>query len=187
MKIHNLEGPLTKDKVKILKAGDTVIYSGILYTARDAAHKRLAALLAEGEALPFDLKNAVIYYVGPTPARPGCVIGSAGPTTSYRMDAYTPKLLESGLTGMIGKGFRSQEVADSIKKHCAVYLAALGGGAALISQSVKKAELVCYADLGTEAVRRLEVENFRLTVAADCYGGNIYESGPKEYLKANRI
>ena len=174
--------PLTEDKVKDLKAGDTVLLSGVIYTARDAAHKRLVDLLEKGEELPIDVKDQIIYYVGPTPAKPGMALGSAGPTTSYRMDAYSPRLIEEGLRGMIGKGLRGKEVVDSIIKHKAVYFAAIGGAAALIGKAVKKADLVAYEDLGAEAVRRLEVEDLPVVVVIDSEGNNLYEIGQKQYL-----
>lgn len=176
--------PLTEDKVKDLKAGDSVLVSGIIYTARDAAHKRLIELLDKGEKLPMDVRNSIIYYVGPSPAKPGNVIGSAGPTTSYRMDPYAPRLLDIGLKGMIGKGLRSKDVIDSIKKNKAVYFAAIGGAAALMGKSIKKAEIVAYEDLGSEAVRRLEVEDLPLVVVIDSEGNNLYEIGQNEYLES---
>lgn len=174
--------PLTKDKVKDLKAGDSVLLSGVIYTARDAAHKRLVDLIDNGDELPMDVKDSVIYYVGPTPAKPGMALGSAGPTTSYRMDAYAPKLLEKGLSGMIGKGLRSKEVVDSMVKNGAVYFAAIGGAGALIGKCVKKAEIVTYEDLGSEAIRRLEVEDLPIVVVIDSEGNNLYEQGQNAYL-----
>lgn len=176
--------PLTQEKTKDLKAGDTVLISGTIYTARDAAHKRLVELIKSGKELPMDINNAIIYYVGPTPAKPGMALGSAGPTTSYRMDPYAPALLEKGLKGMIGKGLRSKEVIDSMKKNKAVYFAAIGGAAALIGKSVKKAEIIAYEDLGSEAIRKLEVENLPVVVVIDCEGNNLYEMGQKEYLQS---
>jgi len=176
--------PLSQDKVKDLKAGDSVLLSGVIYTARDAAHKRLIELIDNGDKLPIDVKDAVIYYVGPTPAKPGMILGSAGPTTSYRMDDYAPKLLEKGLKGMIGKGLRSQEVIDSMIKNGAVYFAAIGGAGALISKCVKKAEIVTYEDLDSEAIRRLEVEDFPVIVVIDSEGNNLYEQGQKAYLES---
>lgn len=175
--------PLTEEKVRDLKAGDSVLISGTIYTARDAAHKRLVELLNKGEKLPMDIKDAIIYYVGPTPAKPGHAFGSAGPTTSYRMDPYAPRLLDEGLRGMIGKGLRSKEVIESMKKNTAVYFAAIGGAAALIGKSVKKAELIAYEDLGSEAIRKLEVEDLPAVVVIDCKGNNLYEIGQSEYLK----
>lgn len=173
--------PLTDADVKNLKIGDKVLITGTLFTARDAAHKRLIDLLDKGEELPFELKGQLIYYVGPTPPKPGQVIGSAGPTTSGRMDAYTPRLLDLGLKGLIGKGQRSAEVKDSIKKNKAVYMAAVGGAAALIAQSIKKAEIIAYEDLGPEAIRKLTVEDFPAIVVNDCHGGDLFEEGVRKY------
>lgn len=175
--------PLNDDTIKGLKAGDCVNLSGIIYTARDAAHARLEALIKEGKPLPFDLKGAVIYYVGPAPAKPGQVIGSAGPTTSYRMDAYSPLLMERGLKGMIGKGKRSPEVIEAIKKYNAVYFAATGGAGALIAKCIKKAKVIAFEDLGPEAINELEVENFPLTVINDTEGNDLYETGIKKYVR----
>lgn len=177
----HIKTPLTKDVVKTLKAGDRVLITGEIYTARDAAHKRMIEALAAGEPLPFDVKDKIIYYAGPAPAKPGEVIGSCGPTTSGRVDAYTPALLELGLSGMLGKGERAGEVVASMKKNCAVYFAAIGGAGALIAKSVKKAEPVAYEDLGAEAVVRLTVENLSATVVIDCEGNNAYVSGRKMY------
>ncbi len=176
-----LQTPLTEEKVRDLKAGDYVYLSGTIYTARDAAHKRMTEGLANGMELPFDMQNEVIYYLGPTPNREGQVIGSAGPTTSSRMDKYTPKLLDKGLKGMIGKGKRSQSVIDSMKKNTAVYFAAVGGAGALLSKCIKKSEVIAYDDLGTEAIRRLEVENLPVITVIDCQGNNLYETAVKEY------
>lgn len=176
--------PLTEEKVKELKAGDSVLISGTIYTARDAAHKRLVELLDKGEKLPIDVENSIIYYVGPTPAKPGQPIGSAGPTTSYRMDSYAPRLLDIGLKGMIGKGLRSKEVIESMKKNKAIYFAAIGGAAALMGKSIKKAELVAYEDLGSEAIRKLEVEDLPVVVVIDSEGNNLYEIGQQEYLSS---
>ena len=176
--------PLTSDKVKELKAGDSVLLSGVIYTARDAAHKRLVELVDKGEELPFDIKDAVIYYVGPTPTKPGMVFGSAGPTTSYRMDPYAPTLLEMGQTGMIGKGLRSDEVVESMKKNGAIYFASIGGAAALTGKCVRSSEIVAYEDLGAEAIRRLEVEDFPLVVAIDSEGNSIYEQGQQAYKES---
>ncbi|WP_411679072.1 Fe-S-containing hydro-lyase [Clostridium thailandense] len=176
--------PLTEEKVKELKAGDSVLISGVIYTARDAAHKRLVELLDKGEKLPIDVEDSIIYYVGPTPAKPGQPIGSAGPTTSYRMDSYAPRLLDIGLRGMIGKGLRSKEVIESMKKNKAVYFAAIGGAAALMGKSIKKAELVAYEDLGSEAIRRLEVEDLPVVVVIDSEGNNLYEMGQQQYLNS---
>lgn len=178
----HITAPLTAEVCASLKAGDSVLLSGTVYTARDAAHKRLCQLAAEGKPLPFPVEDAVIYFVGPSPARPGQPIGSAGPTTSYRMDAYSPTLLRLGLKGMIGKGKRSQEVIETMKETGAVYFGAIGGAGALLAKCVKSAELVCYEDLGAEAIRKLEVENLPLTVVIDSEGNNLYELGPREYL-----
>jgi fumarate hydratase subunit beta len=176
-----LTTPLKDSDIEKLKAGDTVKISGTIYTARDAAHARLIKLLEEGKELPFDPKGQIIYYVGPTPAKPGNAIGSAGPTTSYRMDPYAPKLIEIGLKGMIGKGARSDEVKKCLKKHKAIYFAAVGGAAALIAKSIKKAEVIAYDDLGSEAIRKMEVEDFPAIVINDIYGNDLYEIGQKEY------
>ncbi len=180
---YKLNSPFTKEAVAPLRAGDRVLLSGTVYTARDAAHKRLMELLDRGQELPFPLPGSAIYYVGPTPEPPGRVIGSAGPTTSGRMDAYSPRLLDLGQPVMIGKGGRSRQVIEAIVRNGAVYLAAIGGAAALMSACVRSAETVCWEDLGCEAVRRLEVENMPLIVAIDSHGGNIYESGPAAYLE----
>ncbi|OAA92357.1 Fe-S-containing hydro-lyase [Clostridium ljungdahlii] len=174
--------PLTEEKVKTLKAGDSVLISGTIYTARDAAHKRLVELLDEGKSLPINIKDEIIYYAGPSPAKPGHVIGSAGPTSSYRMDPFAPRLLDIGLKGMIGKGLRSKEVIESMKKNKAVYFAAIGGAAALVAKSIKKAEVVAYEDLDSEAIRKLEVKDLPVIVVIDSEGNNLYESGRKEYL-----
>jgi fumarate hydratase subunit beta len=174
--------PLDRDQVVGLKAGDAVLISGTIYTARDAAHKRMIETLDRGEALPFDLKDAIIYYVGPTPARPGRVIGSAGPTTSGRMDAYAPRLLDLGLRGMIGKGGRGEGVIDAIKRNEAVYFAAIGGGAAVIADCIKSSEIVAYEELGPEAIRKLEVVDMPVIVAIDSQGGNYYNIGRQAYL-----
>ncbi len=184
MATHELQTPLTREVCDQLKAGDRVYLSGTLYTARDAAHARLVALLEEGKDLPFDPKGAVIYYVGPTPAPEGKPIGSAGPTTAYRMDPYAPAMLRAGEMGMVGKGKRSPEVIATMKETGAVYFAAIGGAGALLANAVKKAEIVCYEDLGAEAVRRLEVEHLPLVVAIDNQGTNLYELGPQEYLNS---
>ncbi|MEA4922306.1 MAG: Fe-S-containing hydro-lyase [Eubacteriaceae bacterium] len=169
-----LEEPFTKEKMKELKAGDSVLISGTVYTARDAAHKRMVEALAAGEDIPVPIENAIIYYVGPTPARDGRPIGSAGPTTSYRMDAYAPALLDLGQTGMIGKGPRDQTVVDSMKKNGAVYFAAIGGAGALISKSIVSAEVIAYDDLGAEAVRKLTVKDMPVIVATDSRGFDLY-------------
>lgn len=170
-----LTTPLKDEDIAKLKAGDAVSITGVIYTARDAAHARLVKLLEEGKELPFDVKGQIIYYVGPTPAKPGQAIGSAGPTTSYRMDAYAPTLLDQGLKGMIGKGARGKEVRDSMLKNKAVYFAAVGGAAALIAKSVKSSEIIAYEDLGAEAVRRLEVVDFPAIVIDDIEGNDLYE------------
>ncbi len=178
--------PLTEEKVKDLKAGDSVLITGTIYTARDAAHKRLVELIDSGKELPIDVKDSIIYYVGPTPPKPGMALGSAGPTTSYRMDAYSPKLLDKGLKGMIGKGLRGKEVVESMKKNVAVYFAAIGGAAALIGKCVKKSELIAYEDLGSEAIRKLEVEDLPVVVVIDYEGNNLYEIGQKQYLEGRK-
>ena len=174
--------PLTREKVRKLRAGDSCLISGVIYTARDAAHKRLCELVEAGKELPLDVKDSIIYFVGPTPAKPGQAIGSAGPTTSYRMDAYSPTLIKLGLTGMIGKGKRGAEVVDAMKEHGAVYFGAIGGCGALLSKCIKKAEVIAYDDLGAEAIRRLEVEDFPAVVIIDSQGNNLYQSGRANYL-----
>ena len=174
--------PLTRETVRNLKAGDSCLISGVIYTARDAAHKRLCELVEAGKELPMDVTDSIIYFVGPTPARPGQAIGSAGPTTSYRMDAYSPTLIAQGLTGMIGKGKRGPEVIAAMKEHGAVYFGAIGGCGALLSKCIKKAEIVAYEDLGAEAIRRLEVEDFPVIVIIDAEGNNLYETGRANYL-----
>ena len=178
----HIQLPITREIARTIKSGDACLLSGVIYTARDAAHKRLCALAEKGDPLPFAIKDATIYYVGPTPAKPGQVIGSAGPTTSYRMDAYSPTLIELGETGMIGKGKRGPEVVEAMKKHGAVYFAAIGGAGALLSSCIKSAEIVCYEDLGAEAVRRLTVENLPVVCVIDSDGNNLYETGRKAYL-----
>ena len=175
--------PLTRQMARKLKAGDSCLLSGVIYTARDAAHKRLCEALDRGEPLPIDLTDITIYFVGPTPAKPGQVIGSAGPTTSYRMDAYSPRLIALGQTGMIGKGKRNDAVVNAMKEHEAVYFGAIGGCGALISKCIKKCEVVAYDDLGPEAIHRLEVEDFPVTVVIDANGNNLYEQGREAYLK----
>ena len=177
-----LTTPLKRDDLKDIEAGDMVYISGYIYTGRDAAHKRLCELLEQGKQLPIDVKGQIIYYVGPTPAKPGEPIGSAGPTTSYRMDAYAPQLLDIGLLGMIGKGKRNQAVIDKIVEHGACYFAAIGGAAALIKSKIKSAEVICYEDLGAEAVRKLYVEDFPVTCIIDSKGNNLYEKGRRAYL-----
>jgi len=178
-----LKTPLSDADVEKLKAGDKVLLNGVIYTGRDAAHKRLFDLLQEKKPLPIDLKGQVIYYVGPAPAKPGQVIGSAGPTTSGRMDAYSPKLMEMGLKGMIGKGMRKKEVVEAMKKHKAVYFAATGGAGALLAKAIKKAQVVAYEDLGPEAINRLEVEDFPVIVVNDIKGNDLYEEGMRKYAR----
>lgn len=173
--------PLTDQVLRQLRAGDDILLTGVMYVARDAAHKRMVEALDQGKPLPFDIKGQTIYYMGPSPAKPGQVIGSAGPTTSGRMDSYSPRLIAEGLKGMIGKGMRSQAVKDAMKKYKAVYLAAIGGAGALISKSIKKAEVIAYEELGAEAVLRLEVEDFPATVINDIYGGDLYEEARAKY------
>lgn len=175
--------PFTKEITQTLRAGDYLYITGTMYTARDAAHKRMDEALAEGQELPIDIKDQIIYYMGPSPAREGRPIGSAGPTTASRMDKYAPGLLDIGLSVMIGKGKRSQAVVDSIVKNKCVYLAAVGGAGALLSKCIRKSEVVAYDDLGTEAIRRLEVENFPAIVVIDCEGNNLYETAIKEYKR----
>lgn len=184
--LKRIEAPLDRETARALRAGDSVLLSGVVYTARDAAHKRLCGLAARGEPMPFPIEGAVIYYVGPTPEQPGQPIGSAGPTTSYRMDAYAPTLLRLGELGMIGKGRRGPEVVEAMKEVGAVYFGAIGGAGALLARCVKSAKLVCYEDLGTEAVRRLEVEDLPLTVVIDSMGDDLYEIGRAAYLAQRR-
>ena len=178
-----LKTPLSNADVEKLKAGDKVLLNGVIYTGRDAAHKRLFDLLKEGKPLPVDLKGQVIYYVGPAPAKPGQAIGSAGPTTSGRMDVYSPKLMEIGLKGMIGKGMRNKEVVEAMKKYKAVYFAATGGAGALLAKAIKKAQVVAYEDLGPEAVTRLEVEDFPVIVVNDTKGNDLYQQGMQQYAR----
>jgi len=173
--------PFTDEILKDLRAGDSLLLTGLVYTARDAAHKRMLEALNQGKPLPFDIKGSTIYYMGPTPARPGRIIGSAGPTTSGRMDAYAPRLIAEGLKGMIGKGSRSKAVKDAMMKYKAVYLGAIGGAGALLSRSIKKAEVIAYEDLDTEALRRMEVADFPVTVINDIHGGDLYEEGKARY------
>ena len=175
--------PLTSEDARKLKAGDSCLLTGVIYTARDAAHKRLCDLIVQGKELPLDIKDSTIYFVGPTPAKEGQAIGSAGPTTSYRMDAYSPMLIAKGQTGMIGKGKRGPEVVEAMKQHGAVYFGAIGGCGALLSKCIKSAEVIAYEDLGAEAIRRLEVENFPVIVVIDSQGNNLYELGRQAYLK----
>jgi fumarate hydratase subunit beta len=179
--VKNIKLPLDSEVIKELRAGDSVLLTGIMYVARDAAHKRMIEALDRGESLPFDIKGQTIYYMGPTPAKPEKVIGSAGPTTSGRMDRYSPRLIAAGLKGMIGKGMRSEEVKEAMKKYGAIYLAAIGGTGALISKTIKKAEVIAYPELGAEALLRIEVEDFPATVINDIYGGDLYEEGRKKY------
>lgn len=173
--------PLTDETLKELRAGDNLLLTGVMYVGRDAAHKRIVEAMERGKPLPVDIKGQTIYFMGPSPPRPGRPIGSAGPTTSGRMDAYSPRLIAEGLKGMIGKGSRSKAVKDAMVKYKAVYLGAIGGAGALISKSIKKAEVVAYEDLGAEALRRLEVEDFPVTVINDVYGGDLYEEGKAKY------
>ncbi len=177
--------PCGKEELQSLRSGDYVYLTGTIYTARDAAHKRMYEALEKGEKLPIELSGNIIYYLGPTPARDGMVIGSAGPTTSSRMDKYTPKLLSLGLAGMIGKGKRNDDVKAAIKEYGAVYFAAVGGAGALLSKCIKEAEVVAYEDLGTEAIRKLRVENLPVIVIMDSIGGNLYETAVEEFLKEN--
>lgn len=182
-KMKRLTLPLSDSDIKNLKAGETVLLSGTMLTGRDAAHKRLYELVENGEKLPIDIKGELIYYVGPAPAKPGFAVGPAGPTSSYRMDKYAPTLLDLGLKGMIGKGARNQDVIDAIVRNGCVYFACVGGAAALIAKSIKKEEILCYEDLGTEAIRRYTVENFPCIVAIDSYGNNAYTEGQKDYCR----
>ena len=181
---YKLTTPVAKEDLAPLRAGDTVLLSGTVYTARDAAHKRMMELLDAGEALPFPVEGSAVYYVGPTPERPGQIIGSAGPTTSGRMDAHSPRLLDLGQAIMIGKGARNQAVKEAVVRSGAVYLAALGGAGALMAASVEELEVICWEDLGCEAVRRLTVRDLPLTVILDAHGGDLYESGPAAYLSS---
>jgi fumarate hydratase subunit beta len=182
--VKKISAPLTDSVVESLRAGDEVLITGIIYTGRDAAHKRMVELLSKGEQLPFDLKGQIIYYAGPTPTRPGEVVGSVGPTTSGRMDPYAPILIQHGLKGMIGKGQRTQPVVEAMKKFKAVYFAAVGGAGALIARAVKSNKTVAYEELGPEAVRVLEVVDFPVIVAQDCYGGDLYVEGIKKYSRS---
>jgi fumarate hydratase subunit beta len=178
---HRITTPVSDEVIEKMRAGDRVFITGYLLTARDAAHKKLVDLIREGKELPIDIRGQIIYYVGPTPARPGKAIGSAGPTTSYRMDSYTPLLHSLGLKGTIGKGSRSEEVKEALKKYKAVYLAAVGGAGALISKSIEAQEIVAYPELGPEAIIRLKVKDFPCIVINDMYGGDLYEEGKKKY------
>lgn len=183
----HINAPITKEEVKNLQAGDYVYITGTIYTARDAAHKRMFEAMQQGEQPPIDLKNQIIYYLGPTPAREGQVIGSAGPTTSSRMDKYAPLLMDNGLSGMIGKGKRASAVIESMEKNTCVYFAAVGGAGALLSKCIKKAQVVAYEDLGTEAIRRLEVENLPAIVVIDCAGNNLYETAVQDYRNEHQL
>jgi fumarate hydratase subunit beta len=183
MTARKITTPLSDDVVRDLKAGDAVQITGVIYQARDAAHKKLVALIEAGEPLPFELQGAVVYYMGPSPAKPGNVIGSAGPTTSGRMDAYAPLLMRHGLRGMIGKGLRSQEVKDAMHENTAVYFAATGGAGALLARSIVGNEVIAWPELGAEAVARLEVRDFPAIVVNDCHGGDLYEEGRAKYAK----
>ncbi len=178
---YHLTTPLSNEDIEQLKSGDIVFLSGTIYTARDAAHKRLVDLLDAGKELPFDIQGAVIYFVGPTPPKPGDPIGSAGPTTSYRMDSYSPRLIAEGLKGMIGKGKRNQEVRDACAEHKAVYFGATGGAGALLGKQIKSAEVIAYEELGPEAIRKLEVVDFPVTVVNDSYGQDLYQAGREQY------
>jgi len=175
--------PLTEETIKGLKAGNNILLTGVMYVARDTAHKRIVVALDKGEPLPFNVEGQTVYYMGPSPAKPGQAIGSAGPTTSGRMDRYSPRMMAAGLKGMIGKGMRSTEVKEAIQKYGAVYMAAIGGTGALISKSIKKAEVVAYEELGAEAILRIEVEDFPATVINDIYGGDLYDEGKRKYRK----
>jgi fumarate hydratase subunit beta len=180
---RQIQAPLLEEEIRDLKAGDYVYITGTIYTARDAAHKRMQETLDRGEKLPFDLNGNVIYYMGPSPAREGRPIGSAGPTTASRMDRYAPRLLDLGLKGMIGKGKRTKEVLDAVVRNGAVYFAAVGGAGALLSKRILESEVIAYDDLGTEAIRKLKVENFPVIVVADRFGNNLYETAVKEYQR----
>lgn len=177
----HIQAPITKEAAKTLKAGDYVYITGTIYTARDAAHKRMWETLERGEELPFDIKGNMIYYMGPSPARDGRPIGSAGPTTASRMDKYTPQLLDLGMGAMIGKGKRSKEVLEAVKRNSSVYFAAVGGAGAILSQRILSSEVIAYEDLGPEAIRKLEVKDFPVIVVADCEGGNLYETALIKY------
>ena len=184
MRTKTISSPLYKEDARALKCGETVLLSGVVYTARDAAHARLMESVIKGEPLPFPIENAIVYYVGPTPVMPGKVIGSAGPTTSYRMDAFAPALIKLGLTGMIGKGARCPEVVAAMKEHTAVYFGALGGAGALLAQCVISSEFIAYEDLAAEAIRKLMVKDMPLTVVIDSYGNDLYIKGRTDYLQS---
>jgi len=181
---YHLNLPISPEDVKKLRAGDIVYFTGVMYTARDAAHKRLVELIKEGKELPMDVKNSAIYYVGPTPAKPGRAIGSAGPTSSYRMDPYSEDLMKLGLRVMIGKGPRSKELKEALVRNNSVYLSAIGGAAALISETIKKCDMIAYPDLGAEAIHRLEIEEFMAIVTYDSVGGDLFETEIKKYKRA---
>lgn len=181
--VKRITTPLTKEMARSLKAGDSVLITGTIFSARDAAHKVMTEALDRGEKLPMDFTNQIVYYLGPTPAKPGDAVGSAGPTTAGRMDKYTPQMIEQGLSGIIGKGYRSQDVIDSMKKNGTVYMVAIGGAGALISKSIKGYEVLAYPELGPEALAKLTVEDFPAIVAIDCDGNNYYEEGQKPYRK----
>ncbi len=182
-KVIRITPPLTNEDLENMESGDIILITGTLYTARDAAHKRLIKLLEDGKKLPFNLRGQILYYVGPSPAKPGEIIGSAGPTTAYRMDCYTPQLLKAGLKGIIGKGKRGEKVKESLQTHKAVYFAAIGGAGAYLSEKVLSSEVIAYEDLGPEAIRKMEVENFPCYVANDIYGNDIYKEAIKKYAK----
>ena len=181
---RSVQLPLSDDVVETLHAGDELLLTGMMYVGRDAAHKRMIETLEAAETLPVDLKGQIIYFMGPSPARPGKIIGSAGPTSSYRMDTYSPRLMAAGLKGMIGKGMRSRDVKEAMNRYKAVYLGAIGGAGALISRCIRKVEVVAYDDLGAEALRRIVVQDFPVTVVNDIYGGDIYEEGRSKYRMA---
>lgn len=182
-----LETPLTVDKIKQLKAGDEVCLSGTIYTGRDAAHKRLIALLDKNKPLPFDIKDQTIFYVGPTPSKPGTVFGSGGPTTSGRMDAYSPRLIRLGLHAMIGKGYRNDEVKKAIVQYNGIYFGAIGGAGAMMSSCIEECEVIAFDDLGPEAIRKLKVKNMPLVVVIDSHGNDLYEIGRKNYLNSSKL
>ena len=186
MPIKTITVPLSRDSARELRCGEAVLLSGVIYTARDAAHERLVELAWRGVAMPFPIENSIIYYAGPTPEKPGRVIGSAGPTTSYRMDAYAPTLISMGLTGMIGKGSRSPGVIEAMREYGAVYFGAIGGAGALLAHCVESCEIVAYEDLGAEAIRRLVVKDMPLTVVTDCEGMDLYHKGREEWLSRAR-
>ena len=181
--VKRITTPLNEDVIENLRAGDSVLISGVIYTGRDFAHKRLIELLDQNGTLPIDIRGQIIYYAGSAPAKPGRPVGSIGPTTSHRMDTFTPRLIELGLKGMIGKGNRSEEVKEAIVKYKAVYFGAIGGAAALMARNVKKVEIVAYEDLGPEAILKLEVENFPVVVVNDCHGGDLYQEGMEKYKR----